>query len=34
MKIGTKFNQLTCREYASILKDRHKYTDFNVLGLY
>jgi hypothetical protein len=34
MKIGTKFNQLTYREYTSILKYRHKYTDFNILELY
>lgn len=34
MKIGTKFNQLTYQRYINFIKNRHKYTDFNTLGLY
>jgi hypothetical protein len=34
MKIGVKFNQLTYREYISILDRHQKYTDFNQLALY
>jgi glutamate synthase domain-containing protein 2 len=34
MKIGTKFNRLTYREYIQILDRHEKYTDFNTLGLY
>lgn len=34
MKIGIKFNLLTQQQYIQIIKNRHKYTDFNVLGLY
>ncbi len=34
MKIGTKFNQLTYQEYVHLIENRHRYTDFNTLGLY
>lgn len=34
MKIGTKFSKLTYQEYLHIIENRHRYTDFNTLGLY
>jgi len=34
MKIGQKFNQLTCGEYFFYIDNYKKYKDFNTLGLY
>jgi hypothetical protein len=34
VKIGSKLNQLTYREYLPIIEHHQKYTDFNTLGLY
>ena len=34
MKIETKFNQLTYQRYINFIENRHRYTNFNTLGLY